>query len=178
MQGSVSHAEAVRPGRAASPLHAVADIVNQQKTIQVNHCRNPACTNYGLRPRTMPGRTGPSAERDPNYRPHSTNRGRVPALLCKSCGEIPPVKSNSGIAAEIARLIETDGLWTVGERTACKNPDCCNVGRSVAHNFIHVGTDGRTPAMRLGLADRPMTYAQMVEAEPRSPRHAPTPLGR
>ena len=114
------------------PLHAVADIVNRQKTIQVNHCRNPACTNYGTRPRTMPGRTGPSAERDPHYRLHSTHRGRVPALLCKSCGEIPPIKSNAGIAAEIARLIETDGLWTVDERTACKNADCRNIGRSVA----------------------------------------------
>ena len=116
------------------PRHAVADIVNQEKTIQVNHCRNPACANYGVRPRTMPGRTGPSAERDPHYRLHSTNRGLVPALLCKSCGEIPPVKSNDGIAAEIARLIETDGWWTLEERTACKNPDCRNVGHSVARH--------------------------------------------
>ena len=116
------------------PRHAVADIVNQEKTIQVNHCRNPACESYGAAPRTMPGRTGPSAERDPNYRLHSTNRGLVPALLCKSCGEIPPVKSNDGIAAEIARLIETDGWWTLEERTACKNPDCRNVGRSVARH--------------------------------------------
>ena len=116
------------------PRHAVADIVNQEKTIQVNHCRNPACTSYGVPPRTMPGRTGPSAERDPHYRLHSTNRGLVPALLCKSCGEIPPVKSNDGIAAEIARLIETDGWWTLEERTACKNPDCRNIGHSVARH--------------------------------------------
>ena len=116
------------------PRHAVADLVNQEKTIQVNHCRNPACTNYGVRPRTMPGRTGPSAERDPHYRLHSTNRGLVPALLCKSCGEIPPVKSNDGIAAEIARLIETDGWWTLEERTACKNPDCRNIEHSVARH--------------------------------------------
>ena len=116
------------------PLHAVADIVNQQKTIQVNHCRNPACSNYGARSRTMPGRTGPSAERDPSYRLHSTNRGLVPALLCKSCGESPPVKSNAGIAAAIARLIETDGLWTIDERTACKNSDCSNVWRAVARH--------------------------------------------
>ena len=117
------------------PLHAVADLVNQQKTIQVNHCRNPACGNYGTRPRTIPGRTGPSAERDPHYRLHSTHRGRVPALLCKSCGEIPPIKSNAGVAAEIARLIETGrDCGTVDERTACRTPDCRNVGRSVAHH--------------------------------------------
>ena len=84
----------------------------------------------------MPGRTGPTAERDPHYRLHSTNPGLVPALLCKACGESPPIKSNSGIAGEIARLIETDGLWTAEEKTACKNRECSSFGRSVAHHPI------------------------------------------
>ena len=104
------------------PRHGIADLVNQAKTVQVNHCRKPGCANYGAPPRTMPGRTGPTAERDPHYRLHSTNQGLVPALLCKACGESPPVKSNAAIAEEIARLIETDGLWTLGERTALQEP--------------------------------------------------------
>ena len=116
------------------PRHGIADLVNQAKTVQVNHCRKPGCANYGAPPRTMPGRTGPTAERDPHYRLHSTNQGLVPALLCKACGESPPVKSNAAIAEEIARLIETDGLWTLGERTACKNRQCHNFGHSVAHH--------------------------------------------
>ncbi len=32
--------------RPRVPRHAVADLLNQEKTIQVNHCRNPACDNY------------------------------------------------------------------------------------------------------------------------------------
>lgn len=81
----------------------------------------------------MPGKTGPSAERDPNYKLHSTNQGLVPALLCKACDESPPIKSNSCIAAEVDRLIEVDGWRTLDERTACKPPECVNFGRSVAN---------------------------------------------
>ena len=44
------------------------------------------------------------------------------------------------------------------------------------NNFIQIGTDGRTPAMRLGLMDRPMTYAQIVETERHPPR--PARVGR
>lgn len=116
------------------PRHASADLVNQTKTIQVNHCRNPGCGNYGAPPRTMPGKTGPSANRDPHYRLHSTNDGLVPALLCKSCNEKPPMKNNVGIAEEIRRLTEADGLRTLEEQTACKNPDCESFGHSVAHH--------------------------------------------
>ena len=76
------------------PRHAIADIVNQEKTILANHCRNPACPNYGTRPRAMPGRTGPSAGRDPNHRLHSTNRGLVPALLF-GLGRPPPASNRS-----------------------------------------------------------------------------------
>ena len=69
----------------------------------------------------MHGSTCPTAEHDPHYRLHSTNRGLVPALLCKACGESPPIKPNAGVVEEIAPLIETDGLWTQDEKTACKN---------------------------------------------------------
>ena len=124
------------------PRHAVANLVNQESTIQVNHCRNPACGNYGAAPRTMPGKTGPGAGRDPNYKLHSTSGGLSPALLCKSCGESPPIKSNAGIAEEIERLVDLDGLWTAEEKTGCKNADCDNFGRAVACHpgeYIKVG---------------------------------------
>ena len=124
------------------PRHAVANLVNRESTIQVNHCRNPGCENYGAAPRTMPGKTGPSAGRDPNYKLHSTSGGLAPALMCKSCGESPPIKSNAGIADEIERLIGLDGLRTVEEETACKNAACDNVGRAVAYHpreYIKVG---------------------------------------
>ena len=128
------------------PRHGIADLVNQTKAIQVNHCRNPGCENYGALPRTMPGKTGPSQGRDPHYRLHSTNRGLVPALLCKSCNEHPPIKSNEGIVEEVGRLIDQDGLWTVEEQTGCKTPDCENFERSVAHHPREYAKRGRSPS--------------------------------
>ena len=118
--------------RPRVPRHAVVDLLNQDKTIQVNHCRNPACGNYGARPRTMPGKRGPSRERDPAYKIHSTKKGQVPSLRCVECKENPPIKSNASIAEEITRLIGVDGLRSIEERTACKTDGCPNRGRSVA----------------------------------------------
>ena len=80
----------------------------------------------------MPGKPGPGAERDPHYKLHSASWGVAPSLLCKSCKENPPIKSNVGIADEIARLIEMDGLWDLGERTSCKTETCENFNRTVA----------------------------------------------
>ena len=116
------------------PRHGIANLVNQPSTIQVNYCRNPGCENYGVPPRTMPGDLGRSPNKDPNYKLHTTSGGRVPSLLCKTCKENPSIKSNRGIAEEIGRLVRTDGLWTLDERTACKTPECENFGRSVAHH--------------------------------------------
>ena len=41
--------------------------------------------------------------------------------------------------------------------------------RTVA-NFISVGTDGKTPAMRLGLAKQPLTYEDILWPGERAPR--------
>ena len=32
----------------------------------------------------------------------------------------------------------------------------------VAHNFCHTGRDGQTPAMRLGLAEQPLSYDDVL----------------
>ena len=128
------------------PRHAAADLIGEQRTIQVNHCRNPECDNYGVAPRTMPGKTGPGAGRDPHYRLHSTNRGQVPALLCKACNQKPPVKSNNAVAEEIDRLIGLSSWRTLGERTACKTQDCRNRGRTVAAHPREYTRRGRSPS--------------------------------
>jgi hypothetical protein len=57
----------------------------------------------------------------------------------------------------------------------------------ITHNLLVVGRDGKTPAMRLGLVDRPMTVKDvlmypeiappMVRAKPKSPRPSPTDDG-
>ena len=126
--------EAGKPSTARVPRHAAVNLFDRERTVQVNYCRNPDCANYGIYPRTMPGKTGPSAERDPNYKIHSTNRGQVPALLCKACDEKLPIKSNAFIAEETGRLQEVDGLWTREERTSCNTAGCRNNGRSIGQD--------------------------------------------
>ena len=117
--------------RPRVPLHANADLLGNEFTIQVNHCRMPDCVNYGVRPRTLPGKRGPARERDPAYKLHSTKKGTVPSLRCNECKQNPPIKSNAAIAEEVERLIRADGLRTVEECTACKTEACPNRGRSV-----------------------------------------------
>ena len=115
------------------PLEVPVTIVRTSTTIQVNHCRNPNCRNYGVPARTKPQKPGPSPDRDRNYKLKSTNKGLVPAIGCHACGESPPLRSNSAIAAEIERLTQDDHLHTIEERTFCLNTDCVNHARSVGN---------------------------------------------
>ena len=49
---------------------------------------------------------------------------------------------------------------------------CLTIFRTVA-NFISVGLDGKTPAMRLGLAKQPLTYEDILWPGERAPRPRP-----
>lgn len=75
------------------------------QSLQVNHCGQPDYANFGVPARTEPGKTGPSYDRDMNYKVYSTNKGQMPSLKCKVCGDNPPMKSNSGITEEAKRLM-------------------------------------------------------------------------
>ena len=75
------------------PVEIPSPIPQAAISIQVNHCRMPNCDNYGIPAFTKRVRSGPSSDRDPHYRVHSTNKGRVPSLKYKCCGEEPPIKS-------------------------------------------------------------------------------------
>lgn len=85
------------PPTPRAPLSAEIDLFGESEAIQVNHCRMPGCGNFGVPARTEHGKTGPSADRDPTYVVTGTNKGRIPALRCKSCGEKPAMKSNAGV---------------------------------------------------------------------------------
>ena len=125
--------------------HGIADLVNQAKTIQVNHCRKSNCANYGAMPRTMPGKTGPSQTRP--LLPAAQHEPRAGArALVQGVRRVPPIKSNHAIAEEIDRLIETDGLLTPEEQTACKIPDCENFGRTVGRHPKAYSKRGRSPS--------------------------------
>ena len=114
------------------PLPAKSEVAGFAREIQVNHCRQPSCANFGVPARTEPGRTGPSADRDLNYKVHSTNKGQTPSIRCKACGDNPPMKSNASIAAEVRWLARAGGVLRPDEETGCRNPDCENHDRSIA----------------------------------------------
>ena len=118
------------PPAPRAPLAAEVDLFGQSEAIQVNHCRMPGCGNFGVPARTEHGKTGPSADRDPNYVVTGTNKGTIPALRCKSCGEKPAMKSNAGVAAEVRRI--SAGMLRLDESAACPNPECGSRGRPVA----------------------------------------------
>ena len=111
------------------PVEIPSPIPHAARSIQVNHCRMPDCGNYGVPASTKRVKSGPSADRDPHYTVQSTNKGRVPCLKCKCCGEKPPIKSNLGIAEELARLAKS---LKAPEDFGCKKEDCINHEKSVA----------------------------------------------
>ena len=118
--------------RPRVPLAATIDLPGVQRTIQVNHCKMPDCSNFGIPARTKHGKTGPSADRDMRYKVHSTNKGTTPAIRCKVCLDMPPIKSNASIVAEVERLAAESGIWSVEESTACHNAECENHAHPIA----------------------------------------------
>ena len=113
------------------PLPAEADVAGLAREIQVNHCRQPSCANFGVAARTEPGKTGPSADRDLNYKVHSTNKGQPLSIKCKGCGN-PPMKSSVSIVAEVRRLAQTGGILRADEETGCRNSECENHALPIA----------------------------------------------
>ena len=114
------------------PAASTVDFFGVERHIQMNHCREPSCPNFGVPARYEHGRPGPSADRDMRYKVHSTKKGQVPSIRCTSCRDNPPMKSNAAIAAEIGRLIECGGFRSPEETLACRNVECVNQSKPIA----------------------------------------------
>jgi transposase-like protein len=98
--------------------------------IQVNFCKNPECSNFGVpaSTETQPkGRGAKSRGRD-DYRlagsSYSNNRPGTPVLTCLKCNATPPIKSNQGIHEEKTRISK----YLSGNEPSCPNKDCENYG--------------------------------------------------
>lgn len=114
--------------------------------IQVNFCKCPTCANYGVpaslkkyahrskAPTLLPGTEYTLDGK--NY-----GAGSVPSLKCLLCGEKPPIKSNLGIAEEVARL--DTYLWEKRE-ASCPNPACLNHGVGVSSGKPYYYSYGRS----------------------------------
>lgn len=75
--------------------------------IQVNHCKNPKCANFGVPPKAVAGRGSaatPAAAVGPGDYTVVASGKDLPALKCRLCGEITPMQSNLAIAEELMRI--------------------------------------------------------------------------
>lgn len=121
--------------------------------IQVNHCRNPKCANFGVPPHNeakrgsaarKPGGYGPG-----DYRVVASGKGQ-PNLLCHLCAESFPMQSNLAIAEELMRISE----YLEPRVPVCPNEGCelyrkTFPEQSVRHTRFGVNAHG-TPRFRCG----------------------------
>lgn len=93
--------------------------------IQVNFCKNVACSNFGIPPKETSKRGHGSGTHDAYRLSGATSKRGTPRLqlLCKVCGDTPPLKSNLAIAEEVRRLTS----YLVGDaEPSCPNTSCGN----------------------------------------------------
>ncbi|MBW6476037.1 MAG: hypothetical protein K0A95_03060 [Chromatiales bacterium] len=108
--------------------------------IQVNFCKKPTCSNFGV-PASQPPAQGKGATRD-NYSVVSAGKG-FPVLKCHACGEYPPLKSNNGISEELERI--SDYLKPIPE-PSCPNTDCENYAIGISAGKTAYQSFGKTAA--------------------------------
>ena len=88
--------------------------------IQVNFCKNPICDNYGVAAAPFSSK-GRGSKKDV-YTVVASGKN-VPVLKCHSCGEYPPLKSNTAIQEELTRL---SSYLAPGSQPSCPNQNCEN----------------------------------------------------
>ncbi len=100
--------------------------------IQVNYCRNPACSNFGnpARPFVRRGRpsSGAPAPRDDYVLSGDARLAPDSFLKCKRCLRTLSIKSNEAIAAELARI---SSYLEPRPEPSCPASSCANAGAGV-----------------------------------------------
>lgn len=103
--------------------------------IQVNFCKNPSCSNFGVPASAEKQPRGPGASlrgRD-SYRvagsSYSNNRPGTPVIICLACNETPPIKSNQGVHEERERMA---AYLAPPEEPSCPGDSCPNRGVGVS----------------------------------------------
>lgn len=106
--------------------------------IQVNFCKNPDCSNFGI-PASQVPKKEKGVKRD-NYSIVAAGKNS-PILKCHGCGEYPPLKSNSGIHEELDRL--SDYLAPPIE-PCCPNETCENHFVGISTGKANYSSFGKT----------------------------------
>ena len=115
-------------------------------SIQVNFCKNPMCSNFGIpalesiKGIQLPDKTEENAgkRRRDNYTVTGSNKD----LRCHQCEAEFPMKSNKGIHEEFSRMMEYLTPAPIDEKS-CPNQDCINYGVPVSAGKMHYHKDGK-----------------------------------
>lgn len=109
--------------------------------IQVNHCKNPSCCNFGVAPWQFVKRGRPALDalRD-TYK--LSNEGKdLPHLWCLVCSERPPIKSNLAVAEELERMLQD---LRPRPEAHCPDTQCVNHSVPVSAGKAHYQSFGLT----------------------------------
>lgn len=90
------------------------------QNLQYNFCKNPTCTNYGVEPIPKTKQGTPNL-----YTLVSGGKG-FPLLKCSCCGEMPPLKSNTGITEELNRISAYLQISKTQCELSCPDSNCSN----------------------------------------------------
>lgn len=100
-----------------------------KRPLQVNFCKNPRCTNYGVPPAVAvkyARRAKAGAAPGVDYRLGAFGAG-LPNLHCLLCKESIPLKSNRGVVEELTRLLAP---FVDRAPLCCPRPGCSNAAVS------------------------------------------------
>ena len=131
---------------------------------QVNHCKSPVCSNYGIPPEQT------SVRGKNRYILDSRNQG-TSSCICTFCGEGFPLKSNLGIAEEVERMAS---YLSPPEAVFCRNDACANhagqvpVGTAGAYASFGKTAIG-SPRWRCSVCAK--TFSQNTKATARQREH-------
>lgn len=87
--------------------------------IQVNFCKSPVCTNFGV---TIAEKLKANSETPNPYRLSGAGRN-FPVAKCNACGESFPLKSNKGVFEELSRML---AALEPPNPASCPVADCSN----------------------------------------------------
>ena len=105
------------PTSAPAPAPTTPRVPPPVLGINVNHCKNPNCINFGV-PVPEVAQKGPGAI---NIYTVVAVGAKAPAAKCSSCGEIFTLKSNRGVFEETYRILEQTHNLASCPDTMCPN---------------------------------------------------------
>ncbi len=127
------------PKMGNSPGNKKRPIPDPHNGIQVNFCRNPGCSNFGIPPdpHQKTGGRGNTAQGADGYKINGDGQG-TSSLLCHHCGKSSRMKSNKAVYEEYRRQ---GGILFSFAPVRCRDQSCENhePGNEISARFQRFG---------------------------------------